>query len=311
MWVAVAPVPVAPPPKLQSNATIVPSGSVDPLPSTETVSPSEDTAKDAVGAWLRAEPEDEAVRHRLLIGATLELTADGVVSHSSAAVLHGLPTFGPLTQVHLTRTDGRGKRRGYVHLHVAPLTASEIEVRGGVALTGLGRTVVDLARVLPFREAVATGDAALRLGLSREDLEDALGRSGRRPGVGAARRVVGFVDGRSESVGESFSRVVLHQIGLAPTTLQLKVFDDAGRLVGRSDFGWEDHRTLGEFDGRVKYGRVLRPDQRVEDVVWAEKQREDEMRDIGWQMARWTWWHLEHERLLEERLRRALQRGRR
>jgi len=102
---------------------------------------------------------------------------------------------------------------------------------------------------------------------------------------------------------------VLHRIGLPPTTLQLAVVDGSGRLIGRSDFGWEDRRTLGEFDGRVKYGRLLRPGQTPEDVLWAEKQREDELRDQGWQMARWTWWHLEHERALEERLRRALSRG--
>ncbi len=262
------------------------------------------------GAWLRSEPEDDAARHRLLVAATLELTADGVVSHGSAAVLHGLPDFGSPAQVHLTRPDGRGKRRGYVHLHVAPLDPAETVLLDGVGVTSLARTVLDLARTLPFDRAVATGDAALRLGLVPEALADALGRAGRRPGVGAARRVAAFLDCRSESVGESMSRVVLDRLGLAPTTLQLEVFDGGGRFVGRSDFGWEDRRTLGEFDGRVKYGRALRPGQRLEDVLWAEKQREDELRDLGWQMARWTWWHLEHERRLEERLRRAFRRGR-
>jgi predicted transcriptional regulator of viral defense system len=261
------------------------------------------------GAWLAEEPADDVVRHRLLIAATLDLTADAVVSHGSAAVLHGLPSFETLTRVHLTRSDGRGKLRGYVHLHVAPVDASELVVLDGVAVTSLARTVVDLARALPFAEAVATGDAALRLGLAAEDLDEALSRAGRRPGIGGARRVAAFADGRSESVGESLSRVVLHRLGLAPTTLQLEVFDPGGRFVGRSDFGWEDRRTLGEFDGRVKYGRSLRSDQPVEDVLWSEKQREDELRDLGWQLARWTWWHLEHERVLEARLRRALQRG--
>ena len=260
------------------------------------------------GAWLTSAPVDDAARHRQLVKATLALTADGVVSHGSAAAVHRLPTFGPLPQVHLTRPDGRGKRRGYVHLHAAPLDPSEVVVVDGVAVTGLARTVVDLARSLPFAEAVATGDAALRIGLSPADLQDALDRARRHPGVGAARRVAAFLDGRSETVGESFSRVLLHRLGLAPTTLQLEVFD-GDRLVGRSDFGWEDRRTLGEFDGRVKYGRVLRPDQRLEDVLWGEKQREDALRDLGWQMARWTWWHLEHERVLEQRIQRALERG--
>ena len=177
-------------------------------------------------------------------------------------------------------------------------------------VTGLARTVVDLARTLPFPEAVATADAGLRLGLERPMLEEALGQASRRPGVGAARRAVAFADGRSESVGESFSRVTLHRCGLDPTELQLEVLAE-GRVVGRCDFGWSAARTVGEFDGRVKYGRLLRPDQRPEDVLWAEKQREDAIRDLGWQVVRWTWWDLEHERVLAERVGRALLRGRR
>jgi hypothetical protein len=101
----------------------------------------------------------------------------------------------------------------------------------------------------------------------------------------------------------------LHRCGLAPTELQLEVLGAGGRLVGRCDFGWSGARTVGEFDGRVKYGRLVRPDQRPEDVVWAEKQREDALRDLGWQVVRWTWWDLEHERLLAERVGRALRRG--
>lgn len=262
------------------------------------------------GAWLPEAPDDEATRHRLLIQVTLAMTVDGVVSHASAAVLHGLPTFGELTQVHLTRASGRGKRRGYVHLHVAPFSPDEVFERDGVVLTSLARTVLDLARCLSYPEAVAIGDAALRLGLDPAELEHLLGRATRRPGVGAARRVVGFVDGRSESVGESFSRVILHRLGLAPSSLQLEVRDGTGGLVGRCDFGWEERRTVGEFDGRAKYGRLLRPGQDPGDVVWAEKHREDAIRDLGLQVVRWTWADLARERVLEGRLQRALRRGR-
>ena len=262
------------------------------------------------GAWLPVPPGDEATRHRMLIQATLAMVVGGVVSHASAAVLHGLPTFDRLGQAHLTRASGRGKRRGYVHLHVAPLAADEVVERDGVVVTSLARTVLDLARCLPYREAVATGDAALRLGLDRAELEQLLGAASRRPGIGTARRVVGFLDGRSESVGESFSRVVLHRLGLAPSSLQLEVLDGTAALVGRCDFGWEGQRTVGEFDGRVKYGRLLRPGQDPGDVVWAEKQREDAIRDLGWQVVRWTWADLERERVLGARLQRAFSRAR-
>lgn len=72
---------------------------------------------------------------------------------------------------------------------------------------------------------------------------------------------------------------------------------------------WEEHQTLGEFDGRVKYGRLLRPGQRPEDVLWAEKLREDALRDLGWQVVRWTWADLDREGLIADRLHRAFRRS--
>ena len=121
--------------------------------------------------------------------------------------------------------------------------------------------------------------------------------------------MVAFADGRSESAGESHSRVMLHRIGLPPSTLQLSVVDSSGRLVGRCDFGWEEQRTLGEFDGLVKYGRLLKPGQTVADVVYAEKLREDALRAERWGMVRWIWSDLAAPAQLVARWTRALERG--
>jgi hypothetical protein len=96
---------------------------------------------------------------------TQELLApDGVVSHGSAAVLHGLPVWSTgLSRVQVTRAiNGGGRRRGPVHLHGAPLPATEVVILDAFRVTSLGRTVVDLARWVPFDQAVTAGDAALR-----------------------------------------------------------------------------------------------------------------------------------------------------
>lgn len=229
-------------------------------------------------------------------------------------MLHGLPVWGPapLDRVQVTRPGaGRGKCRGYVHLHVARLPAAEVTVVDGVAVTTLERTVADLARSLPVPLSVAAGDAALRRGARPELLLEVLERGRGLPGLPVARRVAAFLDARSESAGESASRVVLHRIGLMPSDLQLEVVDDHdGEVIGRCDFGWRAQRTLGEFDGLVKYGRLLRPGQRVEDVVLAEKRREDALRDRGWQLVRWSRSDLRHEQLLGVRLQRAFHRHR-
>jgi hypothetical protein len=66
--------------------------------------------------------------------------------------------------------------------------------------------------------------------------------------------------------------------------------------------------VLGEFDGRVEYGRLLRPGQAPGDAVFEEKRREDALRDERWGMVRWVWDELGSSALVA-RWRRALERG--
>jgi hypothetical protein len=268
------------------------------------------------GAYFTGEvkPTEPREVHRQLVLATVRQSSpEAVVSHMSAAALHGLPIWtDALSRVHLTRDrPSSGKRRRYVHLHVGRLESDEVTDVAGLRVTTTARTVADLGRSLAFVRSVAIADAALAGALTRLDLELAVNRDAGRTGVGAARRMCAFADGRSESVGESTSRAVFFQVGLQAPSLQYEVFDDRRQLVGRTDFCWEDQRTLGEFDGKIKYGRLLGPGQSASDVVYAEKLREDRLRDLGWQMVRWTWDDLARPRTLADRLERAFDRGRR
>ena len=62
-----------------------------------------------------------------------------------------------------------------------------------------------------------------------------------------------------------------------------------GGSTAYTDFAWPEQRTVGEFDGKVECGRLLRPGQSPEDVVYAEKLGEDAIRAQGWEVVRWTW----------------------
>ncbi|HEX2072471.1 MAG TPA: hypothetical protein VHF92_01695 [Geodermatophilus sp.] len=275
------------------------------------------------GRWLRLRrgaflsgvaPTGEVARHRLLISATLAgLRRPAVVSHQSAAVLLGLPLWGAgLGQVHVTRTPPASSEASrFLRSHVARLRDDEVVLVDGVAVTDPVRTLLDLARSLPTEPAVVILDAALHRGLvHKADLEHRMeGLAGTR-GSRSAARAVAFSDARSESIGESRSRVLLHRLGLAPSALQLPVRSAEGTLLGRADFGWEDQRVVGEFDGRVKYGRLLRPGQDPGDAVFEEKRREDAFRDTGWGVVRWTWVELTPGDVVGDRVRRALTRGR-
>jgi hypothetical protein len=196
--------------------------------------------------------------------------------------------------------------RGGCVLHTSPLRPADVVTLDGMRVTSLARTVADLARTLPLDQAVAAGDAALRRGLPVPEVLAVLESCRGWPGVGQARRTAGLLDARSESVGESYSRVRMHEADLPVPVPQYEVYDDRGQLVGRADFGWEEQRVLGEFDGRVKYGRLLRPGQTVEEVVYREKLREDALRDLGWRVVRWTWADVFPGHVLVSRLSRAL-----
>lgn len=236
-------------------------------------------------------PDLPVERHRLAItAARTQLAGDAVMSHLSAAVLHGIPVWGlPWWRVHVTRARSTGGRRGrLVHVHTAPLLPDEIVLRDGIPVTSVARTVVDLARTAPFEQAVVVLDAALAMGLiGREELGEALLRAAGWRGSPAARRAAAFAEAGAESVGESRSRVAIYHAGLPQPLLQWQVPVD-GR-DWKSDFAWPSLRTVGEFDGEIKYGRLLKPGQSPGDVVFAEKIREDRIRDAGLCVARWTW----------------------
>jgi len=249
-----------------------------------------------------------AERHALLVNATVaQLGADLVVSHVSAAVLLGIDVWAvPLDRVHVTRPGSSGGRRSrHLQLHVTALEADEITTGEGLLHTSPARTVADLLRALAFEKAVVVADSALHLGrVTREDVSAALARAPRRHGTAAALRALAFADGRSESAGESRSRVRLRDAGLPAPDLQVSVDDAGGRPLGRVDFGWPG--VVGEFDGRIKYGRLLRPGQDPGDAVFAEKVREDAIRDTGLRVVRWTWPELDPFGSVAGRVRRAL-----
>ncbi len=81
------------------------------------------------------------------------------------------------------------------------------------------------------------------------------------------------------------------------------MFHPSGRLAGRADFALHREMRLVEFDGRIKYGRLLRPGQTITDVIMAERARERVLEDLtGYRMFRITWADLDDQPALASRL---------
>ncbi len=250
------------------------------------------------GPASRLGPEE---RYRLRVVATARHPAfGGVISHDSAAAVHGLGLLNPdRRRVHSTAPH-RGTRGAGRIVH--PGSAEPVIV-DGVPVTTMARTAVDVARRGSAVEAFVAVDSALRARTRRAEMAGAVDALGRARGVPRARWAVGVATGLAESVGESFSlaRMVLRP-GFPLPRQQHELLDDAGRFVARTDFDWLGGRIVGEFDGRVKFGADIDPAGRA---LWKEKLREDRIRATGAVVARWTWPDLEHPERLWAVLHRA------
>ncbi|MBF6190657.1 type IV toxin-antitoxin system AbiEi family antitoxin domain-containing protein [Nocardia implantans] len=249
-------------------------------------------------------------RHLLMTLATAESTSDSAVtSHCSAAVLHGMTTWGiPLDRVHLTRSrinGGRLSRR--VVVHSARMEPDEITLVDDIRVTTPARTVLDIARSEGLDQSVVLGDSALRQGLTTTaELREHLRRARRRPGCRRAALALDFLDGRSGSVGASLSRILLHREGLPAPEVRARVFSDEEVCVGRVDFLFADLGVIGEFDGSDHRTAAPRGPLPAARAVTAERVRTDRLRALGWAVVRWSWSDLSAPAQLTDRLHAAI-----
>ncbi|TFD49149.1 hypothetical protein E3T55_11800 [Cryobacterium frigoriphilum] len=220
-------------------------------------------------------------------------------SHYSAAAIWGLPrpTSWP-TDVHITVPEASGGRsRHGVVRHTGETEPVWVE-RGGLRVTTVTDTAVQLARVLAFPEAVAMLDRAIhipRRGVSlatRDELEtslEALRTPARLKGRDAALRAGAFATTQSGSGGESTSRSNIFLLGFVVPELQVR-FDDALGFIAFVDFFWRMINKVGEFDGLGKYvTEEYTRGRTTAQVVMEEKAREDRVRALGPTFARWDW----------------------
>jgi len=189
-----------------------------------------------------------------------------------------------------------------VRLTEAGLPGSQVTVRYGLRVTTPARTVVDLARVLPFRAGVVTADNALAQRLvTKDELRHVVATCRQWPGVTRAAEVVEFANGLSESALESIARVAFRDCGLPPPELQVWV--DGEEFVGRTDFLWKDSNTVGEADGALKY----QDPSRARRQLW----RDARLRDAGFEVVHFTWQEInETPERVAASIRAAFERGR-
>jgi predicted transcriptional regulator of viral defense system len=233
--------------------------------------------------WAKDDPVRDHVLHVMAVRAWVG--RDAVASYHSAATLHRLDLLESLPGgiVTVTLPANRQWKRpasAGVVFRAADLPPAHLTRLYNLPVTTAARTVVDLARTLPFMDAVVVADSALHAEkAAKPELRQILDACPRWPGVTKARRVVAFADERAGSVLESAARVVFDEFGLDPPELQATIHLPAHAFL--VDFCWREHRVIAEADGLAKYTGG-------KDLI-AQFQRDRLLRDGGYKVVHFTW----------------------
>jgi hypothetical protein len=240
-------------------------------------------------AWQAWDPYvDQPIRRAR--AAHLTMVTEHVLSHDSAARELGLAVLRPARElVHITRPGVRGSRTEHgVKHHGAVYRDAQVVDVDGIPVLDMARTGVDMVREHGLRGGLPTLDSAMRLGVPRAAFHRALGPMRCWPNVRAARQAVELADPGAETVAETLGRLLVMELGLGEIETQFPVPVPGG-------VAWCDLRVgrhLFEVDGRVKYlrsdrgGVATRP---VEDVLWDEKRRQNDVCANGLGMSRILW----------------------
>lgn len=201
----------------------------------------------------------------------------GVLSRESAALQHGFAVVTRPRVPHVTvhRTQRSRKTELACTLHRTDLWSEEATEW----VTSPQRTVLDCARYLPFGEALAVGDSALRSGKVQADQLAKAAQALRGPGRQRAMRLVACLDGRAESALESMLRARVIEAGMTGFVPQVQIRDDG--FFARVDLANPQLRIVLEADSFAYHGTraALRRDCR----------RYVNLARLGWVLLRYSW----------------------
>ena len=259
--------------------------------------------------WRRL---DTAGRHVVHTRAVMrQANTEVVASHVSGLMFHDGPTWGlDLSSVHVTRTDGRaGRAEAGVSQHRGKILEGDVVQRIGFPVMAASRLGLEITTVADTEAALVAVNHLLHTRATT--LEEMQSRYKRGidcwAGTLSTDIVLRLADRRIESPGESRVLYLCYLYGLPAPEPQYKVRDRSGKVVARVDFAWPELGLFIEFDGLIKYEKLLQDDESASDVVVREKRREDLVCELtGWSCLRLVWADLDRPDHTAARIREKL-----
>lgn len=261
------------------------------------------------GLWRSANEEQRyAVRSRAAYRAARSEVA---LSHTSALPILDAPLWGlDLTDVHLTRLDGKcGRREAGVRQHRGVVVAGDVITAHDLRISSPLRATLEVTTVGAVESGLVVANHFLHRGdFTQNDLRARYEQSVEHwPGSLKTDLIIRLSDPRIESPGESRTLYFLWMHHFPRPEPQYQVYEN-GALIAELDFALPDQKVWIEFDGKVKYQRFLRDGEDVTAAVLREKRREERVSEItGWRCLRVTWTDLLYPERLVARLQRLIE----
>jgi hypothetical protein len=238
-------------------------------------------------------PTDVAVTDESVRAAYMTRMRPGqAFSHLTAARVWGIPLpheFTVAEGVHVSvrapRTPPSGP--GTTGHRISDPHAHAI-VRAGIPVVDAATTWCHLAMTLVEDDLVAAGDHLVltpaipdrhdpRPFVTLAQLQQRVDRY-HGPGARAARAAIRHVRDGSESRRETLLRLILLRAGLPEPELNVDIFTESGRWIGRADQVFRDWKTIAEYDGeqhRTSDRQYERDEVKIEELGHA-----------GWKVVR-------------------------
>jgi predicted transcriptional regulator of viral defense system len=218
-------------------------------------------------------PRSLLTRNGLYMAAVLACSSGAVLSHRSAAALHGLRKAAA-TKIDVTVPThaGRRRHRGVLVHRSRTLRPTDVTVVDGIPSISVARTLFDLAEVVDRRQVERAFDEADALdALDLKAIQDQLERNPTRRAIKVIRSILAehYIGSTlTQSEVEEVMFVLSRRVGLPAPEVNKWLDLGDGKPMIKPDFLWREQRLIVEVDGshhrtRQRYESDRGRDQRA------------------------------------------------
>ena len=235
-------------------------------------------------------PRQLLTREGLYMAAVLACGPGAVLSHRSAARLHGLRNYG-YHRIEVTVPKRSARTHSGVAVHRSTtLSQADVTTVNGIPTTTVARTLFDIAEhVTPRQLERAFDQADIMQALDLNEVRDQLARNPNRPAAKVVRHLLATHYIGSTPTENDFEDAFLaltRSLGLPDPTPQFYIDPGDGEPPIRADFAWPDRKIVVETDGRKTHS--------TNHAFESDRRRDQRLTAAGWTVIRTTWRQLKH-----------------